>query len=230
MMKNFLEIKRCANSDASFFLMKFTGFRLGQLVAEFVVLRAHVAFCPVEPDLVAGNQKIQRFPEVLVQHVASCLGFPAVSLPVGNPVIGKAFLQILAVRMESHLVPGSVIDDFERFIGRPKLHAVIRAYGLASSHIEQLFSQFVEENRRKTAGTIGIDQAGTIGENGEFLRQIFSIRKREIFLTTFLEGYFFSASGRERGFPEEGEPFSEGAGATGFPYHSSASFLVTNPL
>ena len=109
-----------------------SGFFFGQAVAEFVIPGTHMAFDPLEEDMVFFHEAVDGCPQVPVQHRCALHGFPAVFLPFLHPPFGEGLLEVLAVGVEGNGVDCAVVCQFQGFIGRPKFHAVIGGGGLAT--------------------------------------------------------------------------------------------------
>ena len=96
-----------------------SGFFFGQAVAEFVVFRTHMAFDPLEADVMSSHEVVDGGPQVLVQDGGALYGFPAVFLPFLHPAFGEGLLEVLAVGVEVDGVHFAVVRHFEGFIGGP---------------------------------------------------------------------------------------------------------------
>ena len=142
-------------------------FRKG--VTHFVVLCPDMPFNPFEGEAVGRHDTVQGFPEVLIGDGGLGGGEPAVAFPVVEPAVGDGFLEVLAVGVEGDGAADAVIQELQCFVGGAELHTVVRRGGLAAGEGEELAALGSEEDGGKSAGPIGVHEAGAVGVDDECL-------------------------------------------------------------
>src|SRR5690625_2518633 len=88
---------------------------------------------PAPADFVLRGQLEQAFPQITVFDGLAAGGFPAVALPVAEPVFREGVLQVLAVGR--YFNAARFLQGFEGPDGSRQLHAVVGRAGLVAARL-----------------------------------------------------------------------------------------------
>ena len=135
-------------------------FCLGKLVAALVEGIAGMPLDPLEGDPVLLAEGVKLQPKLLVFYVTACCGFPAVSFPVGDPVLGESIFEILAVGVKLRCCWGSEMG--ERGDGGSQFHAVVGRAGFSAVQSRDVSRGTFLDDGSPSAGAVRIFEAGAV--------------------------------------------------------------------
>ncbi len=115
---------------------------------------------PLEGDPVLLAEGIQLQPKLLVFYVTARRGFPAVSFPVGDPVLGEGVFEILAVCVKLCCCRSSEMGECGD--GGSQLHAVVGRAGFSAVQFRDASRGTFLDDGSPSAGTIWIFEAGAV--------------------------------------------------------------------
>ena len=131
-----------------------------EFIAALVEFIAGVALDPFPNHLVLGLSGVEALPEVFVEDWLFVGLFPALFLPVGEPVFVQSIDDVFGIRVKHGFA--RFAQEFQCADGRHQLHAIVR--GVPKGSVELLLKLSKDENSSESSGS-GVSPSSSIGVN-----------------------------------------------------------------